>query len=142
MGAFTVPFLARIAQRVYSPMARRRALSFLALFPYCFDNSSKSLFECFFPDKDYRDTDENGTASHNEHPEHPLLKGIHLAQVDLDLGLADGISKTKLLTVFKPASVMAEMTKKSESVYPILCSGVLEPQKITDVIRHVPMKYR
>lgn len=70
------------------------------------------------------------------------MKGIHLAQVDLDLGLADGISKMKLLTVFKPASVMAEITKKSESAYPILFSGVLEPQKITDVIRHVPMKYR
>lgn len=44
-------------------------------------------------------------------------------------------------TVFRPASVMAETTRKSESVYVILREGSEEPQKMREDTMHVPIKY-
>ena len=43
--------------------------------------------------------------------------------------------------VLSPAKVMAETTRKRESVYEMLLAGVEEPQNITLLTRQTPMKY-
>jgi hypothetical protein len=85
----------------------------LLLLEYC----PKSLLKRPFPDMDHEYTDENRTATQDMHPEQPLLKGIHLAQVDgIEAGLRTASMFEGSLGSWESTSVIAETTKNKLSV--------------------------